>query len=94
MKPEHRLYIAQKQPTSEVAIRRRLNEDLYVNFAGTSPDGQKAVLQAYVFPLVTWIWIGYWVVLFGTLICLTPSKTRLIWARTEVVGFAEKHARS
>ncbi len=61
-------------------------------FAGMSEDGQKAVIQAYVFPLVSWIWIGYWVVLFGTIICLIPSKTRLIFPRTEVVGIAGKHA--
>ena len=30
-----------------------LNEDLYMNFAGTSEDGKKAVIQAYVFPLVS-----------------------------------------
>ncbi len=90
MTPEHRLYIAEKQPQSEVTIRRRLNEDLYLNYAGPSTDGQKSVIQAFVFPLVSCIWLGYWVTLFGTLICLTPSKTRLIFARTEVVGFAEK----
>jgi cytochrome c-type biogenesis protein CcmF len=91
MDPEHRVYITEKQPMSEVKIRRRPNEDLYVNFSGMSADGQKAVIQAYVFPLVTCIWAGYWIVLFGTLICLTPSKTKLIFARTEVVGIAEKH---
>ncbi len=91
--PEHRMYIAEKQPQSEVHIRRRLNEDLYLNFATMSADGQKAVIQAYVFPLVSWIWIGYWVVLAGTLICLTPSKSRLIFPKTEVVGIADKHAR-
>jgi cytochrome c-type biogenesis protein CcmF len=90
--PEHRLYIAQKQPSSEVAIRRSMNHDVYVNFAGMSGDGQRAVLQAYVFPLVSWIWVGYWVVLIGTLICLVPPKTRLIWARTQVVGVAESAA--
>jgi cytochrome c-type biogenesis protein CcmF len=89
--PEHRVYIASKQPTSEVAIRRRLNEDLYLNFAGMSADSQRAVLQAYVFPLVSWIWIGYWVVLIGTLICLTPAKTKMVWPRTQVVGMAGKH---
>ena len=88
--PEHRVYLASKQPTSEVAIRRRVNADWYLNFAGLSPDG-KAVLQAYIFPLVSWIWIGYWVVLIGTLICLTPAKTRMVWPRTQVVGMAGKH---
>jgi cytochrome c-type biogenesis protein CcmF len=91
LEPERRLYRASKQPTSEVAIRRRLNEDLYLNFAGMSDDNSKAVIQAYVFPLVTWIWIGYWVLLIGTLVCLVPPKVRLQYARTEVVGIA-KHA--
>jgi cytochrome c-type biogenesis protein CcmF len=92
LEPERRLYKASKQPTSEVSIRRRLNEDLYLNFAGMSNDNTKAVIQAYVFPLVTWIWIGYFVVLMGTLVCLVPPKVRLQYARTEVVGIAGKHA--
>ena len=41
LEPERRFYIASNQPTSEVAIRRRLNEDLYVNFAGISDDGKR-----------------------------------------------------
>jgi cytochrome c-type biogenesis protein CcmF len=73
-----------------VAIRRRLNEDLYVNFAGMSSDNSKIVIQAYVFPLVSWIWLGYYVLLSGTLICLVPPKVRLSYARTEVVGIVPK----
>src|SRR5579885_1451339 len=92
LEPEKRLYKASKQPTSEVAIRRRLNEDVYLNFAGMSNDNKKAVIQAYVFPLVSWIWIGYWVLLFGTLVCLIPPKMRLQYARTQVVGIAGRHA--
>ena len=41
-------------------------------------DNTKAVIQAYVFPLVSWIWIGFWVLVMGTLICLTPSR---VWAK-------------
>ena len=75
MEPERRLYKSSQQGTSEVAIRRRLNEDLYLNFAGINDDGSKAVIQAYVFPLVSWIWIGFLVFIAGTLICLVPKKT-------------------
>ena len=92
LRPERRLYFASRQPTSNVAIRRRLNEDLYLNFAGASNDGEGTVLQSYVFPLVSWIWIGYWGVLIGTIICLIPSKSRLVWPRTEVVTVTGKHA--
>jgi len=90
--PERRFYKASQQPNAEVAIRRRLNEDLYLNFAGMSEDNQRAVIQAYVFPLVSWIWIGFWVLLGGTLICLVPSKQRLSYPRTEVVSVAGKQA--
>jgi len=89
--PERRFYKASQQGTSEVAIRRRLNEDLYLNFAGAN-DPKKAVVQAYVFPLVDWIWIGFWIVFAGTIVCLIPSKVRLQYARTEVVGIARNYA--
>ena len=92
LEPERRHYKSSGQGTSEVAIRRRLNEDLYVNFAGMGTNNQKPVIQAYVFPLVTWIWIGFWILVAGTLICLVPSKVKMQFARTELVGVAGKHA--
>jgi len=73
LRPERRFYKAGGQTTSEVAIRRGLVEDLYLNFAGLSDDDQRAVLQAYVFPLVSWIWIGSVVLGVGACICLIPS---------------------
>jgi len=92
LEPEKRLYKASREGTSEVGIRQRLNEDLYVNFGGMSDDNQRAVIQAYVFPLLSWIWIGGLVLIGGTLVCLVPSKIKMQYARTEVVGFAKKHA--
>jgi cytochrome c-type biogenesis protein CcmF len=90
--PEKRFYKASKQGTSEVGVRPRLNEDLYLNFGGMSDDNQRAVIQAYVLPLVTWIWIGGLVLIGGTLVCLVPSKIKMQYARTEVVGVMKKHA--
>jgi cytochrome c-type biogenesis protein CcmF len=92
LQPEIKLYKASQQQASMIGIRRRLNEDLYINFSGISPDNTKAIFQMYTFPLVSWIWIGYWVLLFGTLICLIPGKVRLQYARTEVVGIASAPA--
>ena len=91
MTPERRMYKASRQGTSEVAIRRRPNEDLYLNFAGMSDDNQRAVIQAFVFPLVSWIWIGFWVVAAGTLICLVPSKVRFQYTRLPAVRVGQKH---
>ena len=92
LEPEKRFYTASKQGTSEVGVRSRLNEDLYLNFGGMSDDNQRAVIQAYVFPLVSWIWIGGLVLIGGTLVCLVPSKIKMQYARTEVVGVMKKHA--
>jgi cytochrome c-type biogenesis protein CcmF len=92
LEPEKRFYLASKEGTSEVGIRQRPNEDLYLNFAGMSDDNQRGVIQAYVFPLVSWIWMGGLVLIGGTLICLVPSKIKMQYARTEVVGIAKTHA--
>ncbi|HUE02429.1 MAG TPA: heme lyase CcmF/NrfE family subunit [Bryobacteraceae bacterium] len=92
LEPEKRFYKASRQGTSEVGVRPRLNEDLYLNFGGMSDDGARAVIQAYVFPLVSWIWIGGLVLIGGTLVCLVPSKIKMQYARTEVVGITKKYA--
>jgi cytochrome c-type biogenesis protein CcmF len=88
LEPERRLYLADNQPATEVAVRRRLDEDLYVSFTGASDDGKKVVLHAYIFPLVSWIWVGYFVVLAGTLVCLVPNRSRRTAVRMEVVNVA------
>src|SRR5690349_4591037 len=88
--PESRMFKASRQPTHEVAVRPRLNEDLYLNFAGM--NGDRAVIQSYVFPLVSWIWVGALTLIFGTLVALVPSKVKREYARTQVVGITRKHA--
>jgi cytochrome c-type biogenesis protein CcmF len=93
LSPERRVYKASEQPTSEVAIRRRLNEDLYLNFASMSQQTENAaIIQAYIFPLVSWIWFGFYALLVGTLVCLIPSKQKLAYAKTEVVGVYAREA--
>ncbi len=95
MEPEKRFYAASKQGLTHVAIRTRLNEDLYISLAAVDQqkagDPIRATLQMWVFPLVSWIWIGAIVVILGTLVALVPSKVARQYARTEVVGFTQKH---
>ena len=91
LEPARRFYKVAQQGTAEVALRTRLNEDLYINYAAR--NGDKATLQAYVFPLVTWIWVGSVVLIFGTLVCLVPSKVARSYPRTEVVGIASESQR-
>jgi cytochrome c-type biogenesis protein CcmF len=92
LEPEIRLYKASQSQNTIVGLRRALNEDLYVVYSGVLPDGSKATFQFYQLPLVSWIWIGFWIVLFGTVICLVPSKLRYQYARPLVVGIASKPA--
>jgi cytochrome c-type biogenesis protein CcmF len=87
--PEGRLYKSDRSQLHAVDIHWRLNEDFYLNFAGMNDD--RAVIQSYVFPLISWIWIGAIVLVFGTLVALVPSKVKREYARTEVVGVTRKH---
>jgi cytochrome c-type biogenesis protein CcmF len=88
--PEKRMYFASEQGTSEVAIRRRLNGDIYVVFAGMSTDGKNPVIQVYINPLVNWVWIGGIVFVLGTLVALIPSKIKRVYPRTRIVATAKK----
>ena len=61
------------QMTTEVAIRVRLAEDVYVVLTGYDLDTNLANFRVYINPLILWVWIGFLIVAFGTLICLIPQ---------------------
>lgn len=71
--PERRFYKASQQASTIVANRSSLKEDLYLVYAGRNTDTDKPIIKAHVNPLVVWIWIGVWVVVFGTLVALAPN---------------------
>lgn len=71
--PEKRLYFAQNQPTTEVALRTTLMEDLYVILAGFEPS-RIATFKVFVNPLVSWMWIGGLVMVIGTVIAIWPER--------------------
>ena len=62
------------EPTTEVALRRRLSEDLYVVLAAYDMGDQSASFQVTVNPLVNWIWFGFAMLAFGTGIALLPES--------------------
>jgi len=65
----------ESEPTTEVAIRRTLAEDLYVVMAAPPQlRDQSASLEVFVNPLVNWIWIGFGVIALGTGIALLPER--------------------
>lgn len=71
--PEKRFYKRQNQPTTEVAIRPTLREDLYVVLGSYDAPSQLATFQVFVNPLLSWIWIGGLVLVLGTCITIAPN---------------------
>jgi cytochrome c-type biogenesis protein CcmF len=90
MYPERRVYKASQQPTTEVSIRSTLKEDIYVVFAGATPNGAKAVIQVYYNPLVMWVWIGGIVLGLGTLIAMLPNKKAAVRPSTRASRIEEQ----
>jgi cytochrome c-type biogenesis protein CcmF len=64
----------QEPPTTEVAIRRRPAEDLYVVLAGFDVASQSATYTVTVNPLVNWIWLGFAIMAIGTGIAVLPDS--------------------
>src|SRR5262249_51052080 len=74
--PEKRFYKKPKQPTTEVANRSTLREDLYVVLGSYDPQTQLVTIQAYVNPLVVWIWLGGLILALGTAVAGWPTAAR------------------
>jgi cytochrome c-type biogenesis protein CcmF len=63
------------QPTTEVAIRRTLAEDLYIVMPQFEAGQQSANIEITVTPFVNWLWLGFGVLALGTLIAVLPETT-------------------
>ncbi len=70
--PEKQFYPNQEQPSTEMAVRSTVSEDLYLILAGYDNDGS-ASLKVIVNPLIIWLWIGWIVLVGGTIITLWPD---------------------
>jgi cytochrome c-type biogenesis protein CcmF len=74
MYPERRLYLASQVTETMVANQSTPLRDLYIVYAGRSPDTGKPVIHAYLNPLVKWIWFGGIVVVLGTGLAMLPNR--------------------
>jgi cytochrome c-type biogenesis protein CcmF len=95
--PEHRLYLASQVPETMVAVESKPLHDLYVVYAGTSPETGKPVIHAYLNPLVKWIWFGGIVVVLGTGLAMIPNRRAALVLRAATDkswGDAVAHAAS
>ncbi len=63
------------EPTTEVAIRRSIAEDLYIVMPAFEMQEQSATFQIVVNPLVNWIWAGFGILALGTGLALLPESS-------------------
>jgi cytochrome c-type biogenesis protein CcmF len=65
---------ADEQMTTEVAIKVRIAEDVYLVLTGFDLESKQANFRVYINPLILWVWVGFLVLAFGTLVCLIPQR--------------------
>ncbi|MBM3278791.1 MAG: heme lyase CcmF/NrfE family subunit [Candidatus Handelsmanbacteria bacterium] len=70
--PSRNFYQTHEQATTEVSIYSSLREDFYLILVGISDDGS-AKFQAYVNPLVTWVWGGGLLFVLASLWAMWPT---------------------
>ncbi len=72
--PEKEFYKGQNQPVTEVDLISTLKEDVYMILADFNPETSAATIKVYVKPMVKWMWLGGWVIAFGTMIAVWPDR--------------------
>jgi len=65
----------ENQPITEVDLMWNLKEDLYVILNNFDLKKKAATFKVLVNPLIVWIWIGGFVIMFGTIIVMWPDAT-------------------
>ena len=77
--PERRFYKASQQPQTIPQIYPTIKEDLllvsdlYVVYEGQNSDTGRPIIKAHLNPMVPWIWVGWLIMVFGTISCLIPN---------------------
>jgi len=73
LNPERRFYFASQQTSTIVANRSTMREDLYLVYEGLNQDTGRPIIRVHLNPLVMWIWVGVWIMIFGTALALVPN---------------------
>ncbi|MGN6107503.1 MAG: cytochrome c-type biogenesis CcmF C-terminal domain-containing protein [Kofleriaceae bacterium] len=62
------------EATTEVAIKVRPAEDVYVVLTGYDTATKLGNFRVFINPLISWVWIGTVILVLGTFICLLPQS--------------------
>jgi cytochrome c-type biogenesis protein CcmF len=83
MAPRMNYYERMTDPVGTPAVRETPKEDLYLSLMAFSEERGTASFNAWIFPLVGWIWWSIPLMVLGTLIALWPARRARAVARTE-----------
>lgn len=75
LRPSATFYQNGNSPTTNVALYSRPLKDLYVVMLGTA-NGNQAIFDLHVNPLVQFIWFGGYLFILGTVVSLWPESFR------------------
>ncbi len=80
LQPEKRIYFHRnpdpdrRQPHSELSLHSTWREDVYSVFGGIDLENELLTIKIMVNRLVRFVWLGGYVLLFGTVIALWPDR--------------------
>ena len=64
----------EEPPRTIVTIRESLREDLYVILNGIDAESKLANIKVIINPLVNWVWLGFALLIFGTVVAFLPER--------------------
>ncbi len=76
LKPAVTFYENGQQPATDLALYSTLLSDLYVVLDGTDNSTQEALFDVHLNPLVSMIWLGGYLFVFGAILCFWPERKR------------------
>ncbi|MEM1247733.1 MAG: heme lyase CcmF/NrfE family subunit [Acidobacteriota bacterium] len=71
--PSLNFYRTRREPLATPKVRTSLSHDLYLTLMSVDRSGQVGI-RAIVTPAVLWIWVGVFIMFFGTVLCLIPPR--------------------
>ncbi len=74
--PRMNYYPMSNEPVGSPAVRAKISKDIYVSLLAFDAEKGSASFNAWIFPLVGWIWYSIPILVLGTLIALWPQKRR------------------
>jgi cytochrome c-type biogenesis protein CcmF len=82
-----------EMPTTEVALLHSIRDDLYLVAGSIDTDRKSASLHVHVNPLVSFIWLGVIMLIFGAAISIWPEivvRETFLWERLRASALAAR----